>query len=242
MEHAVEMTRSSVAKLATRIGRLKALLTRMSSGRDAGGLSGEISRPFDTDSLDPQLAREQSYRVEALEPRILLSADPMLGELARIADDAYHFDPQIDMQAVIQQVDELYDQDENAADFGPEFDVPDGKVGIDWPEGWVGSEAGDGGVALWLLPADIASGGDKTGGLDLYAVLRQILVDVHSDLPNGRAYGVITILLKQNEFAIPYATGPPPADLGGIPSSDADLSPKADWSPETALAGAQEPS
>lgn len=80
---------------------------------------------------DNTLHREENYRIEALEPRLLLSADPVFGELARVAATAHQIDPIEGLSALVQTVDDLHQQDELAADHDPE-EGPQSDVA--WPE------------------------------------------------------------------------------------------------------------
>ena len=68
------------------------------------------------DSTRDSLNRIESFRVEALEPRILLSADPVLGEMARVADKAGWDDPLANIAAIVEVIDAVANQDAKAAD------------------------------------------------------------------------------------------------------------------------------
>ena len=68
------------------------------------------------DSSHDSLNRLESFQVEALEPRILLSADPVLGEMARVADKAGWDDPLANVAAIVEVIDAVATQDAKAAD------------------------------------------------------------------------------------------------------------------------------
>ncbi|MBQ0800895.1 MAG: LEPR-XLL domain-containing protein, partial [Sulfitobacter litoralis] len=86
------------------------------------------------DPTDDSLNREESFRVEALEPRILLSADPVLGEMARIADKAGWDDPMSNLAAIVEVIDATENQDAKAAEVET---ADEAEVEMAWPEEWV---------------------------------------------------------------------------------------------------------
>ncbi|SFS22515.1 LEPR-XLL domain-containing protein, partial [Yoonia litorea] len=93
---------------------------------------------FDTDPTEHELHREESFKVEALEPRILLSADPLTGELARLVEDSGRYDPAAEVAALVQQLDAI----EAAPEAAPEAE--DAGLTADdeivWPEEWLDGE------------------------------------------------------------------------------------------------------
>jgi len=86
------------------------------------------------DPTHDSLNREESFRVEALEPRILLSADPVLGEMARIADKAGWDDPMSNLAAIVEVIDATENQDAKAAEVET---ADEAEVEMAWPEEWV---------------------------------------------------------------------------------------------------------
>ncbi|WP_286789853.1 matrixin family metalloprotease, partial [Thioclava sp. UBA3469] len=107
----------------------KFLRRTRSDVQDAVGLANDTA----LHEADNTLHREENYRIEALEPRLLLSADPVFGELARVAATAHQIDPIEGLSALVQTVDDLHQQDELAADHDPE-EGPQSDVA--WPENW----------------------------------------------------------------------------------------------------------
>ena len=85
------------------------------------------------DSSHDSLNRLESFRVEALEPRILLSADPVLGEMARVADKAGWDDPLANVAAIVEVIDAVATQDAKAADIEVAIAV---EPEVEWPENW----------------------------------------------------------------------------------------------------------
>jgi hypothetical protein len=82
------------------------------------------------DPTHDSLNREESFRVEALEPRILLSADPVLGEMARIADKAGWDDPMSNLAAIVEIIDATENQDAKAAE------IEAAEAEMEWPDDW----------------------------------------------------------------------------------------------------------
>jgi len=85
--------------------------------------------------------RQSRFQVEPLEPRILLSGDPVAGELARLVDDATHAMFVNDHAAIVEQL-----QTDIVADAGhADHDAQAGVVsdahagderGVEWPSEW----------------------------------------------------------------------------------------------------------
>ena len=84
---------------------------------------------------------KMSYRLESLEPRILLSADPILGELARLIDhDSNNSD---NVAAIIQEIDDAVETQHNAGDDqknNSDTPVDEETPEIVWPTDWEDSE------------------------------------------------------------------------------------------------------
>lgn len=85
------------------------------------------------DPTHDSLNREESFRVEALEPRILLSADPVMGEMARIADKAGWDDPMSNLAAIVEVIDATENQDAKAAEIAVAEPL---EAEMEWPEDW----------------------------------------------------------------------------------------------------------
>src|SRR6478672_10919448 len=85
--------------------------------------------------------RQSRFQVEPLEPRILLSGDPVASELARLVDDATHAMFLDDHAAVVEQLATDVVADAGHADHGPgDSAVSSSHVGdergVDWPSEW----------------------------------------------------------------------------------------------------------
>src|SRR3954469_13110646 len=87
--------------------------------------------------------RQSRFQVEPLEPRILLSGDPVVSELARLVDDASHAMFLDDHAAVVEQVKTDVVADAGHADHdsqgGISSDSHGGdERGVEWPAEWIG--------------------------------------------------------------------------------------------------------
>jgi hypothetical protein len=85
--------------------------------------------------------RQSRFQVEPLEPRILLSGDPVASELARLVDDATHATFIDDHAAVVEQVATDVVTDAGHADHSsPGVVVSDSSAGdargVEWPSAW----------------------------------------------------------------------------------------------------------
>src|SRR5437764_3680105 len=85
--------------------------------------------------------RQSRFQVEPLEPRILLSGDPVAGELARLVDDATHAMFVNDHAAVVEQVKTEIVADAGHADHDSQGVIVSGsqvgdKRGVEWPSEW----------------------------------------------------------------------------------------------------------
>ena len=96
---------------------------------------GGIPDAQETDTADEAdgipATRASSFRIEALEPRVLLSADPISGEFARLLDNQSQDDGAEEISAIVQDVTEVAEiRSESSTDAsGPSFS---------WPAGWNG--------------------------------------------------------------------------------------------------------
>jgi hypothetical protein len=87
--------------------------------------------------------RQSRFQVEPLEPRILLSGDPVAGELARLLDNATHAMFVNDHAAIVEQLKTEIVADAGHADHDSQGVVVSGshvgdERGVEWPSGWTG--------------------------------------------------------------------------------------------------------
>ena len=100
------------------------------------GKSRADSHVHDLDALPgEETGRDSKFRLESLEPRLLLSGDPVLAELARwVADDGSASDAE-ELSVIVQEIDlaaETEIRSGNGAD-----ESGDGGQAVAWPAGWV---------------------------------------------------------------------------------------------------------
>ena len=156
--------------------------------------------PHDDDLHDAPLTREEKFVMEALEPRILLSADPFTGEFSRIADDALNGDP-TENAAIVAVLETVSETAASASDKALELDDP----AVSWPSDWTsgareldgvegdgnspetaGDEAENGvdtPVQTVAVLAPLAA--SETGGVDLAEALKSMLDSLLSRLEAG---------------------------------------------------------
>jgi hypothetical protein len=81
--------------------------------------------------------REQpnAFRLEALEPRVLLSADPISGEFARVIQDAADDDE--DLAVIVQDISDVAELHADTLSTESDSDVD-----FAWPEGWDDTDDG----------------------------------------------------------------------------------------------------
>jgi hypothetical protein len=106
---------------------------RMPSGRNRAGDADEGQR-------------QSRFQVEPLEPRILLSGDPIASELARLVDDATHAMFLDDHAAVVEQLTTDVVADAGHADYGSGDSAASSshvgdERGVDWPSEWTRTDA-----------------------------------------------------------------------------------------------------
>ncbi|MBE9525962.1 MAG: LEPR-XLL domain-containing protein, partial [Proteobacteria bacterium] len=96
-----------------------------------------LARKNDSSSmLEGPHSHANQYRLESLEPRLLLSADPLLGELARWAEDDGRASESEEIAAIVYELDLVTESEiaSSAADYPP---VKNSKANnVDWPKGW----------------------------------------------------------------------------------------------------------
>lgn len=173
---------------------------------------------------DSSLHREENYRVEALEPRLLLSEDPVFGELARVAATAHQIDPLEDVPALVQMVDNLHEQDELAADEGHE-DAAQG--GVDWPEEWsheaaadTADEAGDHAQEHAVALFQMASDAVENGGFLTAVQVQQLLDLALSRMENTLLSGLDPVGSSVADLTGHEATGPPAATDNALENNE----------------------
>src|SRR3954462_14000604 len=107
-------------------------------------LKGRFGSLFGAAGHSNENQRQSRFQVEPLEPRILLSGDPVASELARLVDDATHAMFLDDHAAVVEQLQADVVADAGHADHDSQSgtvsssDVGDER-GVDWPSAWTGS-------------------------------------------------------------------------------------------------------
>ncbi|HKS63240.1 MAG TPA: LEPR-XLL domain-containing protein, partial [Xanthobacteraceae bacterium] len=184
--------------------RLRAVL-RMPSGRNRAGDADEGQR-------------QSRFQVEPLEPRILLSGDPVASELARLVDDATHAMFLDDHAAVVEQLTTDVVADAGHADHDSGASAVSSshagdERGVDWPSEWTRTDADPESVA------GTANSPAHADRVDLRIAL--------ADLVAAFATEIQTSLAGQTDFTAvvgtagpPTATGPPGAIDSGTNSFD----------------------
>ena len=86
----------------------------------------------DPESFEEHLsAPGNRFRIEALEPRILLSADPISGEFARVIQESFDDSADEDIAAIMQDVTEVAE-----VHSATQFDSIEDDLSFAWPDGW----------------------------------------------------------------------------------------------------------
>ena len=85
----------------------------------------------DTHKMTASAECESEFRLESLEPRLLLSADPITAELARVVQDNAQSNDANAVAAIIQEVDQAAET--QAAE---QSDSNHGNLQVVWPAGW----------------------------------------------------------------------------------------------------------
>jgi hypothetical protein len=150
--------------------------------------------------------RQSRFQVEPLEPRILLSGDPVAGELARLLDNATHAMFVNDHAAVVEQLKAEIVADAGHADHdSQELVVSDSHAGdergVEWPSGWTGSPVAE--------PASVAE--VKTANSTLATdIMGAATTEVVPSAPAGEQVGVAPL------FDTNLARGPPITALSSV--------------------------
>ena len=111
--------------------------------------------------------RQSRFQIEPLEPRILLSGDPVASELARLVDDAAHATFVDDHAAIVEQVASDASADAGHADHDAQAGATVANTaagderGVQWPAAWQASDASEPSAA--------------TGKVDLRMAITQLL-------------------------------------------------------------------
>ena len=92
--------------------------------------------PFVEDDIEPT---ENRFRLEALEPRVLLSADPISGEFARLLDGSEDDSEADDIAALILEVDLAASAETEFLDAASD-EIAAGKITMDWPKAWLAND------------------------------------------------------------------------------------------------------
>ena len=84
---------------------------------------------------ESEQGRDSLFRLESLEPRLLLSGDPVLAELARwVADDGSASDAE-ELSVIVQEIDLAAETEIRTGNVADESG--NGGQAVAWPAGWV---------------------------------------------------------------------------------------------------------
>ncbi|PLW82817.1 hypothetical protein CWI75_09650 [Kineobactrum sediminis] len=132
----------------------------------------------------------QAFRLEALEPRLLLSADPVLGELARWVEDNGS-DETDTLSAIIQEMNEASQAAlMSGAEAGGRSDIP-----VSWPESW--------------------SDTDESPGTEVHALTAEGTPDAEAPADIDQSVADAALAAAKTRFT-QLGTGFDAADLTGI--------------------------
>jgi len=150
--------------------------------------------------------RQSRFQVEPLEPRILLSGDPVAGELARLVDDATHAMFVNDHAAVVEQLKTEIVADAGHADHDSQGGVVSGshagdERGVEWPSEWT-----DPPVAALVSVTEI----EMTSSALAADIVGAATAEVVPVTPAGDQVGVAPL------SEINLARGPPVAALASV--------------------------
>lgn len=180
--------------------------------RKAVGLRGAVhdGGPGDSSAAAEDLTTDQRYGVEALEPRLLLSADPFTGEVVRLAADALeaHETP----PALVLEAPEAAPADEAPAE-------PDGAEDdrIAWPESW--SDPSDASVGTAAREAVVVTVDPSSGPIELFAFVHALALAAETGpaaiVALMKGFGLETSHLDDDRTVVPEPAGGPPASSEG---------------------------
>ena len=172
--------------------------------RELEGVNGPPQDSF------PRTELANAFRLEALEPRLLLSADPIVGEAARWIEDQTGQDADA-LAAIVQEIN-LATESQLTAGLASDATAPAGSA-VAWPESW--SAAGDASApnalpnATGAAEAQVESGGDV-----VLTVAENALVAANGGASEDATEEPRTLnqaidaLLEENAEALDQATGP----------------------------------
>jgi len=130
--------------------------------------------------------RQSRFLIEPLEPRILLSGDPVASELARLVDDAAHATFIEDHAAIVESVAADAVTDANHADRDAQAGAKVANTtagderGVQWPGAWLASDASE--------QSATTGNADDKGASDLAALAAVQTAAVNHTLYLGTAY------------------------------------------------------
>ncbi|MGD8875225.1 MAG: LEPR-XLL domain-containing protein, partial [Gammaproteobacteria bacterium] len=151
----------------------------------------------DPESLSGNEAgRDSKFRLESLEPRLLLSGDPVLAELARWAENDGSTSDAEELAVIFQEIDQTSAADISAGNGSGE--ATRAGLTVAWPEGWEvpADKSGISDTAKQIRFAD-------SGPVDLLAVVAELAGQV-LDIP---ATGAIAISAANTSGAADTGTG-----------------------------------
>src|SRR5262245_61860760 len=161
--------------------------------------------------------RQSRFQVEPLEPRILLSGDPVASELARLVDDATHATFLDDHAAVVEQL-----QTDVVADAGhADHDSQSGAVsnsqvgderGVEWPSEWTGpvtNQVANPDTNADTIIKSTATDPAHADKVDLRVAIADLVSAFAAEIRVNPA-GQIHFIVVENHDP-PSATGPPTA-------------------------------
>jgi len=152
--------------------------------------------------------RQSRFQVEPLEPRILLSGDPVAGELARLVDDATHAMFVNDHAAIVEQLQTDIVADAGHADHDSQAGVVSDahagdERGVDWPSEWTRTDANPDTLAG---TANSAAYADRA---DLRTALADLVAAFATGVQANPAAGQTDFTAVVGSGDPPTATGPP---------------------------------
>ena len=149
-------------------------------------------------AADESAEHSHEYRLEPLEPRLLLSADPVSAEMARVAQEQIQQSEADAVAAIVQEAD-LFAESEAAAVSGGD----QAGVSFNWPAEWQ-AEAGE----------------SENNRVDLQVVLTELIGNAHALLQAGENAGTLRLGISTDNFA--PETGSQGADQAESTATAAD--------------------
>ncbi len=142
--------------------------------------SGADNHPHDSITLPgEENGRDNKFRLESLEPRLLLSGDPVLAELARWAESDGSTSDAEELAVIFQEIDQATEAGVTAAN-GAEESARGGMT-VAWPESWK-TAADHSGISEAAKQIRFAASGhdwfvgeDGSGPVDLFAMVADLV-------------------------------------------------------------------